>query len=118
MVPSMTASPVADDRLLSDAVLPVQFEEIWHRSHAVSPERSLALAVLWQAFDDLSKHRFATRRRQQRFYIETYRWVASESRDWPFSFVNLCDTLNLDPEAVRDRLLDLGYGDAVQENAA
>jgi hypothetical protein len=37
--------------------------------------------------------------------MEAYLWVASEERSWPYSFVNLCEALNLDPELTRDRLL-------------
>lgn len=108
MVPNMTSTAMVDDAIRSDAPLPVQFEEIWHRSRAISPERALALAVLWQAFFDLRKYRFAARRRQQRLYMEAYRWVASDSRRWPYSFASLCDLLGLEAGAVRDRLLDLG----------
>ncbi len=107
MVPNMTSTAMVDDAIRSDGPLPVQFDEIWHRSRAISPERALALAVLWQAFLDLRKHRFAARRRQQRLYVEAYRWVASDSRSWPYSFASLCDLLEMDAGAVRDRLLDL-----------
>jgi hypothetical protein len=65
----------------------------------------LGLAVLEQAFADLEKYRFATRRRQQRFYMEAYKWVASDDREWPYSFVNLCEVLGPSPESVREQLL-------------
>jgi hypothetical protein len=31
-------------------------------------------------------------------------WILSEDRGWPFSFVNLCDELDLDARALRKRL--------------
>jgi len=114
MVPHMTSTVMTDDAIRSDAPLPVQFDEIWHRSRAISPERSLALAVLWQAFFDLRKYRFAARRRQQRLYIEAYRWVASDSHGWPFAFASLCDLLELDSDAVRARLFDLAVPGATE----
>jgi len=107
MVPQMTSTAMTDDSIRSDAPLPVQFDDLWHRSRAISPERSLALAVLWQAFFDLRKNRFAARRRHQRLYVEAYRWAASDDRSWPYSFASLCDLLGLDVEAVRTRLFDL-----------
>lgn len=98
-------SGVSDDVLVPEAALPTQFADIWHRSRAISPERALTLAVLWEAVLDLQRFRFATRRRQQRLYWEAYQWVVSDDRSWPYSFANLCDAVNLTPESVRRQLL-------------
>ena len=98
-------SGVSDDILIPEAALPAQFDDIWHKTRAISPERALALAVLWEAVLDLDKHRFASRRRQQRLYWEAYDWVTSDDCSWPFSFVNLCDQLGLSVEPVRAQLL-------------
>lgn len=103
-VPQMW-SGVTDDVLVPEAALPTQFAEIWHKTRAIAPERALALAVLSEAVSDLRKHRFAGRRRQQRLYWEAYEWVAAEDRSWPYSFFNLCETLNLTAELVRRELL-------------
>ena len=98
-------SGVSDDILVPDAALPSQFDEIWHKTRSINPERALALAVMWEAVLDLDKYRFATRRRQQRLYWEAYEWVTSNERAWPFAFVNLCDALGLTVEPVRRQLL-------------
>lgn len=98
-------SGVSDDVLVPEAALPTQFADIWHRSRAISPERALTLAVLWEAVLDLQRFRFAIRRRQQRLYWEAYQWVVSDDRSWPYSFANLCDAVNLTPESVRRQLL-------------
>jgi len=63
-------------------------------------ERALMSAVLADAVVCMSEWR----RRPQVAY-EARRWVASGSRDWPFSFVNLCETLGFDPERLRRCLL-------------
>ena len=107
-VPHMWSS-VPDDLLIPDAALPSQFQDIWHHTRAISPERALALAMLEQAVLDLHRYRFAKRRRQQRLYMEAYKWVASDDREWHFSFVNLCEALEFSPERLREQLL----GDAV-----
>jgi hypothetical protein len=101
----MSSVIVPEDVLAPEPALPAQFHEIWHRTRFITSERALALSVVWQAIIDLRKYRFAARRRQQRLYMEAYLWVASEERSWPYSFVNLCEALNLDPELTRDRLL-------------
>jgi hypothetical protein len=98
-------SGVSDDILVPEAALPAQFHDIWHKSRAISPERALALAVLWEAVLDLDKYRFAIRRRQQRLYWEAYEWITSEDRSWPFSFENLCDMIGLTVDPVRKQLL-------------
>ena len=98
-------SGVSDDILIPEAALPAQFDEIWHKTRAIRPERALVLAVMWEAVLDLDKYRFAQRRRQQRLYWEAYEWVTSDNRAWPFSFVNLCDAIGLTVEPVRKRLL-------------
>lgn len=95
----------AEDVLVPMAMRPVQFQEIWSRSRAVSGERGLALAVVQEALDDLARYRFARRRRPQRLYAEAYAWVASDDRSWPYSFVNLCEVLGLAVEPIRRRVL-------------
>ena len=97
----------SDGALLSVAVPPVQFQDIWSsRSEVISPERGLALAIVQQALNDLASHRFARGRRGQRLYWEAYGWVAADDRVWPFSFVNLCEALGLEVEPLRRRVLD------------
>jgi len=98
-------SGVSDDILVPDSALPTQFDDIWHKTRAITPERALTLAVMWEALIDLEKFRFATRRRQQRLYWEAYQWVTSDDRAWPYSFLNLCDTLGLAADMVRRQLL-------------
>ena len=74
---------------------------------AVAPESSgeavLAAAVLKLAFEDLQKHRGATDTRRRRAFREAYVWVASNERQWPFSFLNVCDMLDLSPGTLRSR---------------
>jgi hypothetical protein len=106
MVPRMSSVTVPDDLLAPEPALPAQFHEVWHRTRFITSEKALVLAVMWQAVIDLQKFRFATRRRQQRLYMEAYRYVASDDRDWSYSFINLCESLNMSPEPLRAQLLD------------
>lgn len=68
-------------------------------------EEVLAAAVLKLAFEDLQKHRGATDVRRRRAFREAYVWVKSDERRWPFSFLNVCDMLELSPGALRTKLL-------------
>ena len=86
--------------------MPEQFQEMWHGGRPITPERALVMVVLWQAASDLQKFRFAKARKQQRLYMEAYKWVASDDRSWPYSFVNLCEALKLSPEYLRAGMLE------------
>ncbi len=94
----------AEDYLPHTILHPAQFRDIWN-GEGHSPERELAAAVLDAAAADLRNYRYARRRRRQRLYWQAYDWVASENRDWPFTFVNICEFLQLSPAAMRERLL-------------
>ncbi len=89
-----------------DQVLPVQFHEIWQHGRSQSPERELAVSVIAQAALDIEKCREAQHGRKRRIYREAFNWVASDDRSWPYSFLNLCDTLSLSPAFLRARLLN------------
>ena len=97
---------IADDLLIPTALRPVQFHDIWSRSRTISPERRLALAVVQQALNDLAGYRFARGWRRQRLYWDAYAWVADDDREWPYSFINLCEAAGLGVEAIRQRVLD------------
>lgn len=94
-----------DEHLPLTILHPMQFHDIW-RGPQQSPEHALAAAVLGNAADDLRKGRYARGRQRQRFYMQAYQWVASDDREWPFSFVNLCEFLKASPEALRETLLN------------
>jgi len=47
-----------------------------------------------------------------------YQWVASDCRQWPFSFVNICEILDLSPQALRAQLLDAQDAGSAKAQAA
>jgi len=103
--PGFSRDHIRSNVLTPDQTLPVQFDDIWHHSRSIPPERMLALSVLWQAAMDLQKCKFTRHRQKMRLYREAYKWVASNDRTWPYSFVNLCEVLSLSPEGIRAKLL-------------
>ena len=73
--------------------------------------RDLAAGILEQATLDLRRFHGATSGLEREFYLDAYRWVISDDCNWPFSFLNVCQTLNLAPETVREEVLgDLSLG--------
>lgn len=71
----------------------------------VCPERKLAVAVFSQAANDLRKFRHARRGAGYSLYADARNWITSNDRKWPYSFLNLCDVLNLAADAIRAELL-------------
>jgi len=82
-------------------VLPSQYLQARQRQ---VPERRLMLAVLHDALLCLDKYRFAANGPGRRLYLEAEQWVVANDLDWPYSFESICGVLDLDANAVRQRL--------------
>src|SRR5437899_6843049 len=74
--------------------------------HFETSRKDLAAGILKQAGLDLRRFHGATSAVEREFYLDAYRWVISDDYSWPFSFLNVCQALNLAPETVRQDLLD------------
>ena len=73
--------------------------------------RELASGILKQAGLGLRRFHDATSEIEREFYLDAYRWVISDNCSWPFSFLNVCQVLDLIPETVREEVLgDLSLG--------
>jgi len=73
--------------------------------------RDLAAGILKQAAVDLLRFHGASSAVEREFYLDAHRWVTSDDCYWPFSFLNVCQTLNLTPGTVREEVLgDLSLG--------
>jgi hypothetical protein len=73
--------------------------------------KDLAAGILKQAALDLRRFHGATSGLEWEFFLDAYRWVTSDDSSWPFSFLNVCQALNLAPETAREEVLgDLSLG--------
>ena len=79
-------------------------------SSKVCPERKLAVAVFSQAASDLREFRYARRGAGYSLYSDARKWITSNDRKWPYSFLNLCDALHLAADAIRAELLGKASG--------
>jgi len=68
-------------------------------------QQELAAAILKQAALDLRRFHGATSAVEHELYLDAYSWVKSDDCAWPFSFLRVCQLLNLAPEALRLELL-------------
>jgi len=77
-----------------------------------SPEALLMGAVLEDAFLCIAKNVGAREPHRRHQLNDASAWFRSDSRDWPFAFLPLCDGLGLDATAVRQRVRRLLAHDA------
>jgi hypothetical protein len=68
-------------------------------------QRELAVTVLKQAAQDLRRFHGATSAVEHELYLDAYSWVKSDDCSWPFSFINVCHSVNLAPEIIRENLI-------------
>ena len=79
--------------------------------HLETSQKDLAAGILKQAGLDLRRFHDASSAVEREFYLDAHRWVTSDDCSWPFSFLNVCQVLNLAPETVREEVLgDLSLG--------
>jgi len=100
-----------DSLTASDLILPSQFFELFGKSRFTSEQR-LMLAVLADAINILQDCRGAFNARKRRLFVEAARWVMVRGGSVPFSFDNVCDALEISPEALRSRLSSMATGTA------
>jgi hypothetical protein len=83
------------------AVLPEQFHGVPVTALASRGEVSLMRAVLEDAIECFQKQAFKSGRRAQRLAREAEEWLFKDDQRWPFSFLNVCNILGIDPDYVR-----------------
>ena len=84
-------------------LLPLQLVDRPHRS----PEQRLMAAVLEDAMRELARPSEIWVGTAGRRRAEVQAWVESDDVAWPFSFLNVCDALDLNPAGVRRRIARL-----------
>ncbi|MBM4265763.1 MAG: hypothetical protein FJ144_03975 [Deltaproteobacteria bacterium] len=88
-----------------DVILPEQFYDRSVGMEDVSGERALMLAVLEDGIRCFQEHIRSPRVRPRLLARQAEKWIRSSDWDWAFSFNNICESLALDPDSLRERLL-------------
>ncbi len=97
-LPGVTSDALAGASL---GILPAQF---FHLAPALSPEHRLMIAVLEDAVLEFRRYAGEPGVRARRLFGETAAWFASDDTSSPFSFVTICEALDLDPSYLRSGL--------------
>ncbi len=82
-------------------VLPEQFYSPSFASQVERPEASLMRAVVEEALTCFQNQFYIRHCEAQRLGKEAEQWFFSDETDWPFSFVNICTALHLEPAYIR-----------------
>jgi hypothetical protein len=106
----MQEKETLDERLPAlfepDTLLPIQYFEAMRRKHLLEGEKRLILSVLEDAIECFMKCMDSSTNKGQRLYREADEWIALEDKHWVFSFDNVCDMLDINPEYMRRGLRD------------
>lgn len=82
-----------------DLILPEQFfSPLSALKQGVS---ALLSAILTDAVTCFKTHINGTTPRARRLGQETEEWFFRDEPEWPFSFISICEALNLDPDYIR-----------------
>jgi len=106
----MQEKETLDERLPAlfepDTLLPIQYFEAMRRKHLLEGEKRLILSVLEDAIECFMKCMDSATNKGQRLYREADEWIALEDKHWVFSFDNVSDMLDINPEYMRRGLRD------------
>jgi hypothetical protein len=84
-----------------DTLLPIQYFEAMRKKHLLEGEKRLILSVLEDAIECFMKCIDASTSKGQRLFRDADEWIAHEDKRWVFSFDNVCDMLDINPEYMR-----------------
>jgi hypothetical protein len=90
-----------------NTLLPSQFFTALQRRSARTPEQRLMFAILFDAVSVYCRERDPVTSKERRLLRETTRWITNNDRMWVFSFLRICDALDLDATYIRRGLRDL-----------
>jgi hypothetical protein len=97
-------SMVTDGWVPLDAADMGLIESVYKKTIREGEER-LMLAVLESAVEDFQKYVLARKPRGKKLFQEAEEWFLERNSDELFSFENICDTLQLHPDYMRQGLM-------------
>ena len=83
-----------------DSVADLYFNTMRRGEH-LEPEKALLIALLEDAVESYRKLAGVQDREGREWSHEARDWIFSQDREWIFSFNNVCELLDLDPDYIR-----------------
>jgi hypothetical protein len=100
----LTKEKHMNKKLRTLASLDEEFAGASVKVNSTEPERALAAGVLRQATSDLRRFRASEDAVGREMYWDARSWFVSNDTDWPYSFLNVCESLGISPENIRDEV--------------
>jgi len=101
----MQEKETLDERLPAlfepDTLLPIQYFEAMRKKHLLEGEKRLILSVLEDAIECFMKCIDSPNNKGQRLFRDADEWISLEDTLWVFSFDNVCDMLDINPQYMR-----------------
>jgi hypothetical protein len=82
-----------------------RYLDVWRGTGYLQPEKRLMFAVLQDAIECFQNHKFEQRAKVTNQFLDTERWIFLDDREWPFSFLNICEAVGIDSDYLRKGLL-------------
>ncbi len=76
------------------------------KGYAVGPERALLSALLFDGIQSFIAYALAKTFKERSSYVEAHRWVMNRSKEYVFSFDNVCEALGIHPDYLRYGLVN------------
>ncbi|OGZ46215.1 MAG: hypothetical protein A3C84_01720 [Candidatus Ryanbacteria bacterium RIFCSPHIGHO2_02_FULL_48_12] len=86
---------------MQDILTPDQFFDRIRNVLYRQPEKRLLYAILFDAIHCFQAYLLANKTHQKRLYTEAAAWLFGDDTTWHFSFLNICDLLDLDAGYLR-----------------
>jgi hypothetical protein len=84
-----------------DVIAPEQYLENFTRTNNLEPEQELMLAILADAIECILKYCDEPIPMRAKLFNEAQEWLFAQDERDPFSFLNVCEILNFDPNYLR-----------------
>ena len=91
--------------LSPDLTLPEQYFLRQRNDDGMGAEKALMYAVLKDGIRCFYKHVGSKRRKYRKMSVEAEEWILDDSYDYAFGFRVICDTLGIDADCLRQRLM-------------
>jgi hypothetical protein len=109
-----------------DTLLPIQYFEAMRRKHLLEGEKRLILSVLEDGIECFMKYIDAPTSKGQKLFRDAEEWINLHDKQWIFSFDNVCDMLDINPDYMRrglqtwkrKKLAELGLAQSQAQSAA
>lgn len=103
------AQRVQSDRFINifeaDVLTSFKFYGVYRQKAHLDPEEKLAFAVLTDGIECFQRYHDSKSRKFRRLFKNAEAWIMSNDVRYPFSYVNLCQTLNITPTYLRVGLI-------------